>query len=403
MTYLSFTPYFPTPDSFVGPFVFDQVNAIERANRFDCVLVLKPFPWYALSLQYTYAGRVVYGVRSFQLPSKILPDLFNRLNRWFFFRRLKQLGISKDERIILHLHTSPLAKYGVWAKECFPNCTAWMQHHDLDPLLVRMGILRKCRWHQRMVVRNRVRFLSLMDLQICVSRLTLRQLETFPSNAHTTYREYKDTLRNFADLPPVRIRDSYVLYNGADPRHFHFSETRESRDCFRIGCVAGFYEWKGQLDLIRAVEYLITRSENHAEKIELILLGSGMRLAECRQYVHEHGLSENIRFESVRDHAELPDFFRSLDLFVLPSYFEAFGCVYLEAYACGVPFICSVGQGSTELIPDEDVEKWVAEPQNPEDLAEKIAMFRKERYQQSLTVDWNIDHLIAKFLKEKVK
>ena len=43
-------------------------------------------------------------------------------------------------------------------------------------------------------------------------------------------------------------------------------------------------------------------------------------------------------------HENLPSFYQSLDLFVLPSYYEAFGCVYAEAYSCGVPFIAVKNQ-----------------------------------------------------------
>lgn len=403
MTYLSFTPYFPTRDSFVGPFVYDQVNAIERTKRFERVLVLKPFPWYALKLEYVYDGRVVYGVRSFQLPSKIFPDLFNWLNRLFFFRRLKQLGIRKDERIILHLHTSPMAKYGVWAKKFFPWCTTWLQHHDLDPLLTRMGRLRRWRWHQRMVVGKRMQSLSQIDLQICVSHLALRQLEVFPGNEHTTYPEYTEALRLFAGFPSVQIRDSYVLYNGVDTRRFHLDEEPKTGKRFRVGCVAGFYEWKGQLDLIRAVERLVIIGKVSAEEIELVLLGNGLRFEECRNYVRDHELDQIVKFETVRDHTALPTFFQTLDQFVLPSFFEAFGCVYLEAFASGVPFICCKGQGCAEMISLQDADKWLVEPQNPEDLANKMDAFRRNRYRQELAIEWDIDRLVGKFLEEKVR
>ena len=54
-------------------------------------------------------------------------------------------------------------------------------------------------------------------------------------------------------------------------------------------------------------------------------------------------------------HEKLLDFYNQLDLFVLPSYYEAFGCVYLEALACGVPFIGIKGQGIGDVV-DEKIQ-----------------------------------------------
>lgn len=59
-------------------------------------------------------------------------------------------------------------------------------------------------------------------------------------------------------------------------------------------------------------------------------------------------------------------------LYVLPSRFEGFGLVIIEAATCSVPtvsFNCPSGPG--EILTD-GVDGYLAEPENPEDLAEKI-------------------------------
>ncbi len=396
MTYVALTPYFPSSKTIIGPFVYDQVRAIERTGRFDRVMVLKPFPWYARRLQYEFGGVTVYGVRSFQLPSKILPDLFNGLNRLFFFRRLRQLGVNG--RFILHIHTSPLAKYGVWAKHRFEDVTTWLQHHDLDPLLVRMGRLRHVRWHQRLAVAARVRNASQMDLQICVSQTALAQLRAFPGNAHKAFPDYDHALSLCKGLPSVMVRQAAVLYNGVDKTTFlPSSNPKQKKAVVRIGCVAGFYEWKGQMDLIRAAELLRERGESG---FDVAFVGIGAERAHCEDYVREHGLGDVVRFEEPRPHGALVEFYRSLDLFVLPSFFEALGCVYFEAAACDVPFICCKGQGAAEAIREEDCDKWLVEPHNPAQLADRIARFLHVRDHQRLAFDPDIDRLVGAFLDE---
>ncbi len=399
MTYVSLTPYFPSSKTIIGPFVYDQVRAIERTGRFDRVMVLKPFPWYVRRLQYEFGGVTVYGVRSFQLPSKILPDLFNGMNRLFFFRRLRQLGVNG--RFILHIHTSPLAKYGVWAKHRFEDVTTWLQHHDLDPLLVRMGRLRHVRWHQRLAVAARVRNASQMDLQICVSQIGLAQLRAFPKNTHRSFPDYDHLLDLCRGLPSVTVHRATVLYNGVDKTMFSPSISSASQNAFvRIGCVAGFYDNKGQMDLIQATEMLLKRG---VKNVIVAFVGVGEERPRCEDYVREHGLRDVVRFEEPRPHDALVEFYRSLDLFVLPSYFETFACVFFEASACGVPFICCEGQGNTESILPEDRDKWLVEPHNPTQLADRIARFLRVRDHQRLAFDPDIDKLVGAFLSEQLE
>lgn len=396
MTYVALTPYFPSSKTIIGPFVYDQVRAIERTGRFDRVMVLKPFPWYARRLQYEFGGVTVYGVRSFQLPSKILPDLFNGLNRLFFFRRLRQLEIVGP--FVLHIHTSPLAKYGVWAKRRWQGVVAWLQHHDLDPLLVRMGRLRKVRWHQRPVVATRIRNASQMDLQVCVSHIGLCQLQAFPQTVHLDFADYNDSLPLYRGLPSVTVRRAAILYNGIDKRMFSpCMDPKPAKKIVRIGCVGGFYDNKGQMDLIRAAELLRERGESG---FDVAFVGIGAERAHCEDYVREHGLENVVRFEEPRPHGALVEFYRSLDLFVLPSFFEALGCVYFEASACGVSFICCQGQGAAEAIREEDCNKWIVEPHNPSQLADRIARFLHVRDHQRLAFDPDIDQLVGAFLDE---
>jgi glycosyltransferase involved in cell wall biosynthesis len=49
-------------------------------------------------------------------------------------------------------------------------------------------------------------------------------------------------------------------------------------------------------------------------------------------------------------HEELPNLYSSADIFVLPSHFDTFGCVVLEALACGLPAACYATKGPKEII-----------------------------------------------------
>ena len=109
------------------------------------------------------------------------------------------------------------------------------------------------------------------------------------------------------------------------------------------------------------------------------MIGSGPTLKSCKKYVVENNLSKYIIFEMEIAHEKLNDFYNSIDLFVLPSYYEALGCVYLESWATNTPFVGIEGQGISELISDKERKNILAEKQSTESLKEKILIAYNNR------------------------
>lgn len=92
--------------------------------------------------------------------------------------------------------------------------------------------------------------------------------------------------------------------------------------------------------------------------------------------------------------------YRRWDLFVLPCYFEGFGCVFTEAWSCGTPFIGCEGQGIEDIIKHEDRHLWLAKPKDDDDLADKILAYYENRPKQVLSGAVDFDTLMSKFLKK---
>ena len=115
-------------------------------------------------------------------------------------------------------------------------------------------------------------------------------------------------------------------------------------------------------------------------------------------YHKVHGLYQYVEWPKEVTHDKLPDYYHSLDLFVLPSYFEGFGCVFTEAAACGGPFMGCVNQGYSEYIPEEEKNKWLIEPGNFVQLAKNIEAYMKYGYHQKLCKSYVIDELIQGYL-----
>ena len=78
-------------------------------------------------------------------------------------------------------------------------------------------------------------------------------------------------------------------------------------------------------------------------------------------------------FLGKRDQDALPDYYAAADVLVMPSHYESFGMVALEAMACGTPVIASRVGGLTYTVRDEETGLLVPD-RDPQALA--IAIHR---------------------------
>ena len=87
---------------------------------------------------------------------------------------------------------------------------------------------------------------------------------------------------------------------------------------------------------------------------------------------NELKLDELITFEGAQDQDSLHDYFNAADCVVMPSHYESFGMVALEAMACGTPVIASDVGGLSKLVRDEET-GLLFEARDPIALADDIA------------------------------
>jgi glycogen(starch) synthase len=110
------------------------------------------------------------------------------------------------------------------------------------------------------------------------------------------------------------------------------------------------YEKGFQLAL-EALPALIERVGN----VRFIVAGSGTAEHELRQQAHELGLDEHGTFLGWIGDDVLHSLYRIADLTVVPSIYEPFGLVALEAMASGCPCLVADTGGLREVVPSEDV------------------------------------------------
>lgn len=82
----------------------------------------------------------------------------------------------------------------------------------------------------------------------------------------------------------------------------------------------------------------------------LDLVGDGANRGEYEAMVQRLGLGERVTFHGMKSKAEVADFMRGADLFVLPSVWDNMPCVLLEAMSTGLPAIASDIGGIPDTI-----------------------------------------------------
>lgn len=391
--YLVVTPFFPSPTSWRGAYCFDLVRALERTERYR-VVVFKP----GTENDYVYQGVAIHTFPVRQLPSNVFPFLFVCGNQKSFLRKVaivaEQEGWHFDEVAVCHGHTALFAPYSVAMKTVSPKCLTLLHHHDPGSFGLQNGCLRHCwlynliqfpilrKWHER------------IDCHVFISGLVKRNFFSAPRTEDWMCESYKKQMRALPWRSPRSDR-SIVLHNGVDGSLFN-EQGRDNAGIrpFTIGCAGNFSVEKGQMDLLKAAVQL----KSQGREICVRFIGSGGNVEECRRFAEVQKM--DVEFLTEVQHAQLPEFYRGLDLFVLPSTWDGFGCVYTEAWACGTPFITTTGAGVSELIPEGERNLWVAKPANPRDLAEKIAYYMDHRPKQTLNGPVTFDELMPYFFRE---
>ena len=99
--------------------------------------------------------------------------------------------------------------------------------------------------------------------------------------------------------------------------------------------------------LLEAIEVARTELPN----ILLLIAGEGPALAQLRQRVADHGLSQNVQFIGYLDRTtELPACYAAADVFVFASRTETQGLVLLEAMAAGLPVVALAEMGTLDIL-----------------------------------------------------
>lgn len=182
--------------------------------------------------------------------------------------------------------------------------------------------------------------------------------------------------RQLIDVVPESAEKIRIIPMGVDPEKFLPLPDIDIKKQFQaenlILSIGRLVDIKGVIYLINAMPMVL----RHFPNTVLLVIGSGPENSILIERIKDLGLEKQIQFLGTVNHKDLPAYYQSSDVFVLPSIdkggiTEAFGIVLLEAMAMGCPVIGSNVGGIPDIIEDKKTGFLVPE-RDTAALAERI-------------------------------
>jgi len=193
----------------------------------------------------------------------------------------------------------------------------------------------------------------------------------------------KETLIQLYGAPKEKC---LVIPGGTDIKQWNIKITKEKareiiglpKDIFLLLYV-GRLEWRKGIGTLIAT---VGKLKNEIPNLKLFIVGGKIfgknknqddfkEYERLKNVALKEGVENLIKFVGMIQHSNLPVFYKTADILVIPSYYEPFGLVALEGMAAKVPIIASDVGGLAKIIEDQKT-GLLAEPRNVDSLKEKI-------------------------------
>jgi D-inositol-3-phosphate glycosyltransferase len=136
----------------------------------------------------------------------------------------------------------------------------------------------------------------------------------------------------------------------------------------------------GRIEPLKGVDILLgaaAQVQSDSDCFVLVIGGDSSarqgEMAHLRSLAAELGIAEHVNFLGAVDHEKLPLFYSAADVCVVPSFYESFGLVALEAMACGTPVVASRVGGLAVTVRDGET-GYLIPWRCPEPFAERIEL-----------------------------
>ncbi|MCL4467132.1 MAG: glycosyltransferase [Chloroflexi bacterium] len=178
------------------------------------------------------------------------------------------------------------------------------------------------------------------ELRIAVERQVVHSVDR-------TIAASEDELHHLVDLYDAEPRRVTIVPCGVNTRLFSPLPRAEARaklglNGHRTALFVGRMDPLKGLDLLLLAAHELRRS---VPDLQLLVVGGDAspesEEGRVRDLARELGLADRVTFVGAVPQTELPTYYSAADLCVVPSFYESFGLVAVEALACGTPVVAS--------------------------------------------------------------
>ena len=171
------------------------------------------------------------------------------------------------------------------------------------------------------------------------------RLKAVICNSHMVKAE----IQRYFNVPEAKL---HVIYSGVDTGFFQPDlralYREQTRLRYQIPQTATLYLLVGSGFERKGVPLLLRAMREFPPDAHLLIVGKDKKIKSFQAQAAASGLTQRIHFAGGQQ--DVRPYYGAADVFVLPTLYDPFPNVALEAMACGLPIITSSKSGAAELI-----------------------------------------------------
>jgi glycosyltransferase involved in cell wall biosynthesis len=191
----------------------------------------------------------------------------------------------------------------------------------------------------------------------------------------TTDHTHYSVLNNLFDMYKAKVVE---IPNGIDTNLFYpnptFKKLRLDWNLSENAKVILFVSALDKAHHYKGLDFLLTAIASYSDRnVILVVIGDGDLKPHYQRKAAELDINHQVIFLGAIPNDKLPQYYQSVDLFVLPSSAETFGIVVIEAMACGLPVIANNIPGVRSVI-TQGVDGYLIRPNDEKTLHDKLSL-----------------------------
>jgi D-inositol-3-phosphate glycosyltransferase len=199
------------------------------------------------------------------------------------------------------------------------------------------------------------------DLRLDSERVILREVDRVVASTQAE-------LAQFQWLYKVDTSHTEVIPPGVDTAHFYPIPIDEAKEYIGVPPEHNLLLFVGRIEPLKGIDTLLEAMALIKEEgvlqehpVSLMVIGGepnagsedmAAEMARLKGLCESLGMGDLVTFLGKRGQDTLPYYYSAAEIVVVPSHYESFGLVALEAMACGTPVVASETGGLVFLVRD---------------------------------------------------